>query len=94
MTYDHINPIFRDRNKIQNRGTSTRTDLTLDELKNLLLCCNECNQLKSDYTIMMSKGRLNSLLKYKPTKESQYLTKTIVKNIKNACNILMKNEKI
>lgn len=56
-------------------------------LKNLISCCNECNEFKSSMNLITFEGYLKTLLR-KELFNYKYLSKQLILNILNSINIL------
>ena len=96
-TFDYIKPRLlsnKDRKGNGRAGMMCKgATLKEEEINNLLQCCNECNYIKKDMSLMQFNSKIDYMFyKRKNIKIYRFLTKDIVKNIKNAINILIKNK--
>lgn len=93
-TFDHIRPrkgtqlsrkLTNDRRGVMMRGVNS-----LNEVDNLIQCCNQCNELKGDMSLLEFSARLELLsLQKRHFNPYYYLNSKIVKIIKNSINILL-----
>jgi len=94
-TIDHIQPLNKGIKERQpsERGMSALKQFLLehDRLTNLIECCNECNVLKNNYYPRVFKYKLNHQ-KFIKSSSGRYLTKDLIKTIKNSIDVMLKNE--
>lgn len=101
-TFDHLVPKLRrerkangkkkDRAGIGSHGVRNSPE-GLAELDNLLECCNECNELKADMSLIEFSARLDLISLIKLHKNpNHYLTKEMVITIKKSIKTILNTE--
>lgn len=88
-THDHIKPRNSSKNdKKRWKGINSKY-ITIKQLNELLECCNECNNCKSNLTLKDFSRRLSEI---KKTKRGQYLNKDLIIIIRNSIRVLNENK--
>lgn len=93
-TFDHIKPRKNTQlsRKLTNdrRGVMMRGVTDLNEVDNLLQCCNQCNELKGDMSLLEFSARLSLLsMQKRHFNPYHYLNSKMVTIIKNSINVLL-----
>lgn len=87
-TIDHLTPKDNKR-----RHGGYRNNIRLSHLYNLLICCQECNQLKGNNNVLQFE---QLLLHIKPNKNlcSKYLDENIIRTILRSIKVIKQNKTV